>query len=184
MREALLTSKPSEFSKKVFLYAVRISTKIGVYQTYLPSLNYLVSTCKPLLSAIELEEVATYLILHTSHFNNDSLKLFQLYFQLIPKSEIVKQILEAWVSQDYLNWKLLRTKIEINLGYYKLMAFGEHKILNLYLSDIGKAYFVFPKPLLEELAGKPWDKLKDEFKLKWTLENTQLTIRKRIKKTS
>ena len=54
------------------MFSVRISSVLGHYQTYIPSINYLILHRAELdLSDLEFEEIATILILHLVHLNEN-----------------------------------------------------------------------------------------------------------------
>ena len=67
------------------MFSVRISSVLGHYQTYIPSINYLILHRAELdLSDLEFEEIATILILHLVHLNENIPRAIQLYFRYIP----------------------------------------------------------------------------------------------------
>ncbi|KAG5420159.1 hypothetical protein I9W82_002039 [Candida metapsilosis] len=182
LRESLLHLKPSPFHKKVFLFSTRISCCCGQYQTYIPSINYLLSHKGALkLSSLEIEEVATILVLHLTHFNNDIPQAIQLYFQYIPDREDILQIIRSWVHKDYFTWVSIYNSVE-SFAVKSMMRLGQSVMLNRMIKVLSSSYFTIRKSVIER------DLLPDDveyndfvknYKVNWTVEGGVVTIRRR-----
>lgn len=115
LREALLSTKANSFTKNVYLFSVRISSVIGHYQTYVPSILYLLEDKhQHLLSESERQEIATLLVLHEAHFTQENVKALKLYFKYLDGVDTkTLQILKAWIAKDYYTWiKLYNTETD------------------------------------------------------------------------
>ncbi|ODV60583.1 uncharacterized protein ASCRUDRAFT_71061 [Ascoidea rubescens DSM 1968] len=76
LRESLLNNEIDEFTIKVYLYSIKIAVSLGYYETYLPSILFLISNVinnddkQMLLMEYEIKEIISIYILHLLHFNN------------------------------------------------------------------------------------------------------------------
>jgi hypothetical protein len=101
LREALLSVPCTDFTVKVYLFSIRIGASIGHYQTYIPSITYLI---RQNISNDDRNEIATLLILHTSHFNNDNSLALRQWHRYLCHDAQMKQLVSAWIAKDYYTW--------------------------------------------------------------------------------
>lgn len=141
LREALLHQKPTQFSIKVHLFSVRASGPVCHYQTYVPSINYLLSSAH-MLSESELKEMASILVLHVSHINRANESAFRLFHQYLDASSDKKvfSILHAWVSGNYAAW-LRMYNLETDHTVHAIMKGGLVKVMAHMVSCMTKSYF-------------------------------------------
>ncbi|KAI5970315.1 hypothetical protein CANMA_000668 [Candida margitis] len=183
LRESLLHLSPSPFHKKVFLFSTRISYCCGQYQTYIPSINYLLSHKDDLvLSKSEVEEVAVILALHLTHFNNDMPQAIQAYFRYIPNRKDILQIIQAWIQKDYYTWIRIYNSVE-SFAVKSMMKLGLPKMINQMIKSLSSSYFSMKKSVIQsELLPDDleYDDLVTVYKVNWTVDDAGLvTIRKR-----
>jgi hypothetical protein len=183
LREALLHERATEFIKKVFLFSIRVAVNMGHYQTYIPSITYLLHSHNSLLlEDTEKQEIATILVLHTAHFNGENSKALQLYFKYVDTSEIkTLKILKSWINNDYYNW-IQYYNSETDNGKAFLMKFGLPHMARHMVNSISKSYFSFKLKDFEDNYlpnGSSYTQLSDKYKINWKLENDTIVVRER-----
>lgn len=181
LREAMLHQKPSEFSVKVHLFSIRVSAPVGHYQTYVPSINYLLA-CPELLSASEVSEIAILLVLHISHHNIENEKAFRVFEQYLLKLENgnVYEVLVAWASLDYYNWIRLYNS-ESDHCIHAIMAGGLSKILSHMAECMTKLYFSIPAGELQRFLPEnvTHSEYREKYAPLWSEEGANVVIRRR-----
>ncbi|CUM47386.1 uncharacterized protein AC631_01259 [Debaryomyces fabryi] len=183
LREALLHERANAFTKKVFLFSIRVSVNMGHYQTYIPSITYLLhSNNSLLLEDVEKQEIATILVLHTAHFNEENSKALQLYFKYINPSEIkTMKILKSWINSDYYNW-IQYYNSETDNGKAFVMKFGLPRMAHHMINAINKSYFSFKLKDFQDIYlpnGLSYAQLSDKYKTNWKLDNDTIIVRER-----
>ncbi|RCK56101.1 Vacuolar protein sorting-associated protein 13 [Candida viswanathii] len=150
LREALLRNPPSPFHKKVFMFSVRILSVFGHYQTYIPSINYLLRHRDALkLSEQEFEEVTSILILHLVHVNEDASQAIRLYFKYIPQRKEILSIIQSWIHQNYYQWIKIYNE-ERNDAVLSMMKLGYDKMIRNLIRVFSCLYYTILKADLEE----------------------------------
>lgn len=189
LREALLRNPPGSFHKKVFMFSVRISSMFGHYQTYVPSINYLLRHKNALrLSEQELEEITTILILHLVHVNEDIPGAIGLYFKYIPQRKEILNIIRSWIHKNYYEWVKIYND-ERNDSVLSMMKLGiDRMILNL-ITGVNCLYYTLPKSELEESFlphELKFEDLANKYRPGWKLDEDGKTviIRERRKRTN
>lgn len=187
LREALLCDPPSAFHKKVFMFSVRISSVLGHYQTYIPSINYLILHRAELdLSDLEFEEIATILILHLVHLNENIPRAIQLYFRYIPHKKEILTVIQSWINGNYYHWVRIYNE-ERNEAIVSLMKLGHDKMVRRLIKTISCCYYTLQKSDLEQNYlphDLNFDELVSKHKINWKLSDDGKTviIRERKKK--
>ncbi|CAH2355294.1 hypothetical protein CLIB1423_24S00430 [[Candida] railenensis] len=184
LREALLFAKPDDFSKRVFLFSIRISASIGQYHTYIPSINYLLENAKSLLTQIEIAEVATLLALHLAHFNNHNLRAIEVYYKYNIENVSLLRCLKAWAVGDFQNWTRIYNT-ECDGCKSAIMRMGLTKILNSMVKVMTAAYFSLDKSYLEDCVlpnGVDVSVLVEKYNCSWKVDDKVVILRERAKK--
>lgn len=181
LREAMLHQKPTQFSVKVHLFSVRVSAPVGHYQTYIPSINYLLAS--GLLSTDEVEEIATLLVLHVSHHNHQDEKAFRIFNQhlLRDKNSHLYSVLVAWTTGDYHNW-LAKFNGECDHCIHAIMAGGLPKIMGHMVTCMTKSYFTLASREFEEKflpKGMSPNDFMEKYAQQWKEEERRLVMRQR-----
>lgn len=177
LREALISRPVDDFCKKVFLFSIRISATIGHYHTYIPSINFLLRAD---ISADELREIASLLVLHIAHFNKHYNHALRLFFNHLDrtKDRRILRIITSFIHRDYHTWVLLYNA-ERNPAFFAAMTFGRSDISSHMGNAITNAYFNMGRSALEaKLPSKV--SLDDMLKThSWTVDNDNVVIRQR-----
>lgn len=177
MREALLKFDPDEFTISVFLYSIRIATRVGHYQTYVPSINYLLKHHSK-LSASNLNEIINIFALHLAHFSNNNEDAIEIVHKYANDDIKLHRVLKAWRTLDYFTWFNLYHS-ESDLLYHRMMQFGENRMINHSLKCIQKSYFQLPKDYVDSVFHIDFETLKTKFACDWTLKEQTVVIRSR-----
>ncbi|CDR37312.1 CYFA0S01e09516g1_1 [Cyberlindnera fabianii] len=177
LREALLNSVPDDFTKSVFMFSIRVSTRIGHYQTYIPSITYLLKHSR-ILSKPELNEVSSLYALHLAHFNNEHTKALEVLFDYSPDDLHLHQILTSFRNKEYHTWLNLFHK-EKDVSKYRIMKFGEQVMVQHAIDCIQKSYFQLPSSYVDHLFEISVESLCKEYNCSWKKDNATVVIRER-----
>lgn len=178
LREAMLGHRPTEFSKIVLLFSVRVAAPIGHYQTYLPSINQLLEP-KVKLEPNERQELVVLLILHYAHFRSENSRALSLLIRGCPHDTRTHHLLRSWIQKDYYRWLSFYKTEEDNLRA-ELMKFGLPTMLQHMVSAISASYFNLPLSTLNEYLppGVGVEDLK-KYGAQWTIEGPTVVVRAR-----
>lgn len=182
LREALLGSQPSSFSKTVLLFSVRVAAPLGHYQTYVPSIVQLLGPGVN-LSDQERQELIVLLLLHWAHFSNENSRAIQLLVRGCPDDTRTHLLLQSWITKDYYRWLNLYNAEEDNLRT-TILKFGLPAVLRHMVKATNASYYNLPLSLLRDYL--PLDVLVDDLKnygAHWHVEGANAVIRSRKTKT-
>lgn len=182
LREALLSSETDAFAKRVFLFSVRIAASMGHYQTYIPSIHYLLHRARPLLTPTEMSELATLLSLHLAHFNQHNTKALETYHQYKLNDRQLFKALKSWSTGDYFTWVKIYNS-ECDACKSAVMAMGLPHMMSHLINVIQSSYFTVTKSYLEQHVlpdGVVYDDLVQKYRCQWQLDNDIVIVRKRL----
>ncbi|ODV67610.1 hypothetical protein HYPBUDRAFT_152476 [Hyphopichia burtonii NRRL Y-1933] len=184
LRESLIHSRIDDFSKKVFLFSIRVSANIGHYQTYIPSITHLLDSSNiHILSDVEKTEISSLLVLHVTHFNhnyNEALRLFFKYLNPDHDAKIL-QIIKSCINNDYYTWTRIYNS-EVSNATFNVMKFGLDKVVQSIVECLSVSYFNISLGELENNIlpnGTNFDSVTRDFSPLWTLDGDNVIIRKR-----
>ncbi|KAJ4420235.1 hypothetical protein N0V85_000673 [Neurospora sp. IMI 360204] len=181
LREGLVaSSRLDDFTTQVYLFAVRLGILSSSFETYLPSLLYLLrvihrSPTHPLTS-VEYHEVVSYLVLDTACRRGDLAEAYTLRNRYKLKDPKVDATLKALVMDDWVSWR--RTKRGVDGYRVRLMEFAEPGVRGHVLKAFGRAYLSVGVEYLEEMMGMKWEDMVERFGVGWELNNGRVVIRK------
>lgn len=188
LREALLQHTPDDFTKRVYLFLIRLSALTNHYQTYLPCITYLLRERPiPILSKSEHIECSSLLVLHTCHFNNNhagALTYFYKYLQTDGHDETntdTLRIVLARVHGDYYTWTKLYNA-QSDHARAALMRMGLPSVLAGVVELISKSYFSLDLAHLEKHIlpqGVDFKQLQATRKTTWTCAESTVIVRPR-----
>lgn len=173
----MLKFDPDEFTISVFLYSIRIATRVGHYQTYVPSISYLLKHHSK-LSASNLNEIINIFALHLAHFSNNNEDAIEIVHRYANDDIKLHRVLKAWRTLDYFTWFNLYHS-ESDLLYHRMMQFGENRMINHSLKCIQKSYFQLPKDYVDSVFHIDFETLKTKFACDWALKEQTVVIRSR-----
>lgn len=184
LREALLHKDPDAFTAKVYLLSVRLSAKVGHYQTYIPSISYLLRH-KHIISTAEHREVATLLVLHTAHCNNQKSRSLELFHEHLDKVEDSKifEILRSWIAGDYCKWIELYDS-ERGSAVSSILELGLPRMMAHMVNCLTCSYFTMSVSELQDKffpKGVTIDEFQKQYSPTWLVEDGTVTLRKRGK---
>lgn len=181
LREAILGTKPSSFSKKVLLFSVRVAVPLGHYQTYVPSITQLLAPGVD-ISRDERQELVVLLLLHWAHFSNENSRALLLLLRGCPEDTRTRLLLQSWIGNDYYRWLNLY-KAEEDTLRVRIMKFGLPKVLQHLVNAINVSYFNLPLAVLQEYL--PQDMLVQDlvaYGAQWLVDGSNVVIR--VRKTA
>lgn len=187
LREALLSSKPSQFSVNVSLYSIQVSVRLGHYQTYIPCCGYLIDRViknpqfKGYLKAREISEVVEIYAIHLGHLEESNLNLcFQMLQQYVVKTEPAWKLLQAKVDSNYFQW----FKAYSEYRHQKVVEVsGKSQMTKILVASINQAYFQIDKSYVETLLAETmsYEQLTRSQAgcQKWTLTGDRVIVKQR-----
>lgn len=181
LREALIYQKADEFTKKVFLFSIRIASKIGHYQTYIPSIMFLLQSKNiSLLTQTEKEELAAILVLHTAHYGRRNAEALRLYCSYQLSNYRIRRILESWIQDDYVTWIHLYNS-EINSSFSSILEAGIPYMVRHMIEAMTASYFNYTLKDFSKLLphGIGVEGFFAQFNPNWRIEGDYLVIRER-----
>lgn len=194
LREALLHSPLEDFTKRVYLFLIRLSALTNHYQTYLPCITYLLRD-RPIsiLSKLEYTEISTLLVLHTCHFNNNHSAALAYYYRYLQgpdgqdKTNIdTLRIVLSRVHNDYHTWIQLYN-VQSDHACAALMRMGLNSVLSSMVETISKSYFSLDFNHLEKHMlprGIDFKYLQANCKISWTCSESTVIVRPRKSRTN
>lgn len=179
LRELLIANPFTDFTRQVFLFSMRISSNIGHYQSYFPSAIHLLAN-EECLSPLEVQEVATVMVLHLSHHNNANGSALIYYYKYLNDDHRLLQVLTSWIGCDYYLWIRIYNG-ESNPYKLRLMRFGLKRMLAHLIQCLEKLYFTLPSTYMDEILpnGITLMALEDDYGVHWKRQNNTLIIRER-----
>lgn len=182
LREALLQTEPDDFAKKVYLFSVRVSSAVGHYQTYMPSIQFLLDRGQALLTNDERRELTALLVLHLLHCNNDNFRAMRLFFAEFDahKDARLHTVLRAWITNDYWTW-MACYNAETDHSQYAIMTMGLARMSQRIVECLGLAFFTYNVASFARLLprGMLVEQFLERNKLAWAVDGENLVIRQR-----
>lgn len=181
LREAVLTLTSDYSTVDIFVYSVKVSAMEGHHEAYIPSFHHILNTLYPEVGLPEdvFLSVFELYILHLVHFNNDTVKAFDLLGEYYcTGSNRLWETVRVWVERDYVRWRRL-FDTETNLASKRIMQMGELTIATEALNRIGASYMTISQSALESIMGMTWERLVTELNCVWRNDNGTIVIKER-----
>lgn len=177
LREALLsTHRRDAFARRAYTFIIRSSILCNHLESYHPSLLYLLRQIHPTtpLSAPEIREFASYLILDTACRLNDLSTAFELVKKYKVQDRKVTMVLKALVRGDWVQFWRVRRAVD---GYQRvLMGWAEEGMRLHALKCLGRAYMRVERGFVERVADRQWDELVERDKVGWCLGDDGVVV--------
>lgn len=183
LREAMIAQTPSDFMKTVFLFSVRVTSTMGHYASYVPSVLKLLEIHDELpLTNAEIQEVCGVYAIYLAVVAGNVTEGYQVLDRNDWKDSRLQTVLRAWETKDYVSWAKLYTT-ETDLGRSKMMQSGDSHMAMEGLKRIGKSYFFIQRTELEKLIGWKWPAIQKDLNCGWRQEEDgRIIIRERRQK--
>lgn len=190
LREGLLGSSsmaPSPvFAQRVHVFNIRLAILVHSWESYLPSLMYLLSklhTKEHPLPQSELVEMTSYLILDLATRQDDPGAAFALRYNSKIRfgydSRYVNTILRSIMANDWVAFWRTRRKVD---GYLRaILHWHAEKVRKTSLKAIGRTYMTCDASyLLASASGGElsWEELVRAEEVGWAKEGDKVVIRK------
>lgn len=184
LREALLHKPPDDFTKKVHLFSLRVSSAIGHFETYIPSINYLTHEARSLLTSAEHREIMTLRVLHLAHKNGANNRALETFFEHLDpqKDSRVFSTLVSWLLGDYSLWMLMYNS-ESDHAIHCAMSLGLSQMMKHMIDCFSKSFFTYRYDDFMKFLprGMSWEDFRSEYSTPWTVEDNIITVRRRNK---
>jgi hypothetical protein len=180
LREGLLASaRLDDFAKQAYLFITRASILMSHPESYFPSLRHLLYTLNKRnpLSKPEINELASYLMLHLACSTNSYHDAYEVKLRFKVRDHRVDTVIRALVSGDY--WLFWTMKRVVDGYKSKIMDMAAKDIRKHSLKCIGASYQNVDLGFLEEMTGRKWQVLQEEFGVGWERDGEKIVVRRR-----
>lgn len=190
LREGLLGSSSSApsplFAQRVHVFNIRLAILAHSWESYLPSLMYLLSklhTKSHPLPRSELVEMTSYLILDLATRQEDPGAAYALRYnskiRFGYENHYVNTILKSVMTGDWVAFWRIRRRVD---GYVRaILHWHAEKLRKVALKAVGRTYMTCDaKYILASASGgeMSWDELVKAEDVGWALEGDKVIIRK------
>ncbi|KAI0967637.1 hypothetical protein F4678DRAFT_238594 [Xylaria arbuscula] len=179
LREGIVASKRTDdFAVQAYLFCIRFSILVKHPESYHPAILHLLRRIQPLhgLTTLELNEVASYLVLDTACRRNDLGEAFALRHRYRLKDTKVNDVLDALTHDNYVQLKRLKHKMD---GYrVRLLEYADEPVRKHLLKCFSRTYLSVELSFLETCADSTWARLTKEDGVGWELDGSKVVIRK------
>ncbi|KAG5364486.1 putative membrane protein [Yarrowia sp. E02] len=183
LREAMIAQQPSDFMKVVFLFSVRVTSTMGHYASYVPSVLKLLEIHEELpLTNAEIQEVCGVYALYLAIVAGNVSGGYEILDRNGWKDSRLQAVLRAWETKDSVSWARLYAT-ETDLGRSKMMQSGDSHMAMECLKRVGKSYFFIQTAELEKMIGWKWPAIQKDLGCGWRQEvDGRIIIRERRQK--
>ncbi|CAN6616500.1 hypothetical protein TRVA0_006S02982 [Trichomonascus vanleenenianus] len=167
LREASIANESDDLAVSIFLFSTKIAVIGGKYESYLPSMTYLLH---PLMSVLEkrqdeLKLIAKLYVLHLAHFNRALNAAFEWYFRLIPSDRATFSILRAFCAGNFVRWrKLYKLQDDMTKA---ILRHGEKTLLRETSTKLARSYAMLRVETVEQFTGTSLANLNATAGLQW-----------------
>jgi hypothetical protein len=179
LREGIVAGQRTDhFVTQVYLFAIRLGILCAHPETYHPALLHLLRVIHPRqpLTAIELQEAASYLVLDAACRRGDLSEAYRLRNGYRLRDAKVDAVLAALVRDDWVAF--FRVRKEVDGHRARLLEFAEDGLRRHLLKAFGRAYLSVPLRFLETSTGLEWEELRRRYAVGWELVEGKVVIRK------
>lgn len=178
IREAIVASSRSdEFALRAYTFIIRAAIKAKHLESYHPALGYLLQKLHPCLplTPSEKQEFVGYYIIDLACRQGDLAAAYEARNKYQCKDPKVAILLHALVHD---NWHLFWETQKSVSSYQRLLMESAHgKMRMKALSCLGRSYLSAEKNYVEKVAGRSWEKLKEQDNVRWELDGEMVIIR-------
>lgn len=179
LREGIVAAQRADpFATQVYLFAIRLGILCGHPETYHPALLHLLRVIHPrhALTAVELHEAASYLVLDAACRRGDLGEAYRLRNGHRLRDPKIDAVLAALVRDDWVAF--FRVKKGVDGHRARLLEFAEDGVRRHLLKAFGRAYLSVPLRFLEASSGLEWEELRRSYAVGWELDEGRVVIRK------
>jgi hypothetical protein len=181
LREAIVaTRRRDDFAQRSYIFLLRASILCGHWESYVPTLLYLLYEIHPLtpLPPHELSECAIYYILDSACRTSDLPLAYTIKLQYSITDRRVEAILRALVMDNWcLFWKV-RRRVD---GFQRaILGWAEQGVRLHALKCLGKTYFTADRSFVERTTGMEWAGLVGEG-VGWELGDADVVVIRKVK---
>ncbi|KAK0383069.1 hypothetical protein NLU13_8984 [Sarocladium strictum] len=179
LREGIVGSKRADaFSVQAYLFNIRLSVLVKQPESYHPAMLHLLNNMHMMhpLTATELQEVVTYLILDTACRRGDLAEAFMLRQRYHIRDIKLDSVLSALVHDNWFKFRQARRRVDGHQA--RLMDFATDDMRLHTLKCFGRTYMSVDLPYLESMTERKWDELQEKDKVGWDLDGEKVVIRR------
>ncbi|POR39014.1 Uncharacterized protein TPAR_00787 [Tolypocladium paradoxum] len=179
LREGIVASqRADDFAAQAYLFCIRLSILVKQPESYHPAILHLLRTIhrQHPLTSVELQEVASYLVLDTACRRRQLADAFALRRLYGLRDAKVGAVLAALVHDNCVLF--YRVKRGVDGHRARIMEWAEVDMRRHALKCIGKTYMSVDVGFLERLTGSTWDELKRNDGVGWELDRARVVIRR------
>ena len=179
LREGIVGSNRADaFSVQAYLFNIRTSILVKQPESYHPAMLHLLNTMHMThpLTATELQEVATYLILDTACRRNDLADAYMLRKRYKIRDSKLDMALGALVHDNWVRFREAKSRVD---GHQvRIMDFAEDEMRLRALKCFGRTYLSVDLSYLEDVTERRWEELREKDGVGWELDGEKVVIRR------
>ena len=179
LREGLLASnRVDEFTASVYLFITRAAILMSHPESYFPSLRYILYSLHKIrpLSRPDVHEMASYLMLHYACSTRSFQEAYKVKTEFDVHDFRTEAVLRSLVAGNY--WLFWSTKKLVDGYKARIMEMAERDVRMNTLKAIGTSYMKVDVGFLQNITGREWTILKEEFNVGWQKDGDTIHIRK------
>ncbi|CAM1507406.1 Fc.00g070470.m01.CDS01 [Cosmosporella sp. VM-42] len=179
LREGIVGSKRADdFAIQVYLFCIRVAILAKEPESYHPAILHLLRYIRLIqpMTSLEIEEVASYLILDAACRRKDLITAYELRREFNVRTKHLHFTLDA-LAHD--NWLLFRRlKQEVDRHQLKIMEYADNDMRLHTLKCFGRTYLSVDLQFLETTTERKWSELKEKDGVGWELDGDKVVIRR------
>ncbi|TQS33404.1 hypothetical protein Golomagni_06253 [Golovinomyces magnicellulatus] len=179
LREGIVASKRADhFALQAYLFCIRLSILVKQPESYHPAILHLLRSIHPKepLTATELQEVVSYLVLDTACRRRNLSEAFAIRTAYKLKDSKVNSALSALAHDNFVVFHRVRRTVDGHKA--RLMEWAEPELRLHTLKCFGRSYLSVDLNYLEQSTNAEWQDLKGSDSVGWDLDGSKVVIRK------
>ncbi|KAH8177773.1 hypothetical protein LIA77_02855 [Sarocladium implicatum] len=179
LREGIVGSKRADnFAVQAYLFSIRASILVKQPESYHPAVLHLLNTMRVMhpLTATELQEVVTYLILDTACRRNDLADAYMLRRRYKIRDPKLDMALGALVHDNWVRFREAKNRVDGHQA--RIMDFAEDEMRLRALKCFGRTYLSVDLGYLEGVTERRWEDLREKDGVGWELDGEKVVIRR------
>jgi hypothetical protein len=181
LREAIVASRRHDtFAQRCYIFILRASILVSHWESYLPTLLYLIYDIHPLtpLPTHEFNECIIYYVLDLACRQSEFSLAYKVKVEYGIRDRRVEAVLKALVMDNWTVFWKVRRRVD---GFQRaIMGWAEQGVRLHALKCLGRSYFTADKGFVEKAAGMEWEGLVGEG-VGWELGNDGVVVIRRVK---
>lgn len=179
LREGIVAIKRADdFAVQAYLFNIRLAVLTKLPESYHPACLYLLNQLHHMhpLTAIELQEVVSYLILDAACRRGNLEEAFSLRRRHRVRDVKVDRALSSLVHDNWILFRETRRAVDGHMA--RIMDFAADDMRMRSLKSLGRTYLSVDLKYLEAVTERKWEELVRVDEVGWELDGERVVIRR------